>query len=788
MLFSAQNYGSSFVKGTVSEALRTGVKILTQQSFNANGNLDDDDLMSVIASIKNSNARIIIATALEDEFTALWIKAYKAGLVTSDYVWVTVNGILDFPGENPDEYYYQYRGRTVADVLGPEVANATGVLFVGIQGDNSSTPEYEIYKQQWNETLTPEEHDPKYNDEDGYDAGYYNEENVWDCAMAIFYGFDELLKANASLNAAMLVHPDYTAPKDRSVPWNMQPFTNVSIFNTMKKGLAGPYLFEAGNYPFEKSNILATSNGAKVNGTYGTYPVVAYFTGERGDNIVLQPEEFSFFGKSKVTPPDIAPPERFNPAWESSQGAGFSAIAVALLLVHLASGATVFNNRHKAVIKRGSWKSLSMIAFGLGIIDIAPLLYVGTVNKAVCVAQPFVLNIGFGLVFSNLMAKTWRVFRIFNNRKMMGKPISDGQIFAFSGAIFFVECLMSIIWVAVSTPVPTTFWLNDLQLVVVCQSPNESVQVAMTGICIAFNALLLTLTTVLSFSTRKVVSEYNETKWIGMSVYNIVAVSALFIPLVYTTAFASYAFPLRNIALLMGSGVTGFCIFGPKFLVLLRSRHKRPAAQATSYSRALMATVAGSSSAKVYVAGSRNALPQRGTVAQARRVQSLQLASVPCLLSGTGGVFGFITRWRNANIISSPGCLCVEFLEDGMQSGKILAFRTENAICRNGTTAGTGSAIEGSRISQADLAEKGVQNESSHSTEPHVTPQADEKDVTFIIVTLDGTLELAVTASIAVDLGKHIMSAPGAHGTAKASTSASEHQPSVRKSHMPNSP
>ncbi|KAJ3147802.1 hypothetical protein HDU89_005161 [Geranomyces variabilis] len=776
-VYSAQNFGTSFVSGTVSEAHRYGVKILTQQSFNANGNMDDDDIQSVISSIASSNARIIIATGLEDEITALWIKAYYAGLVTPDYVWITPNGILDFPWGT----YAAYNGSTVADILGEAVANKTGVLMATDLNANDSTPEYAIFREQYTAMLTEDERtDSNYNDT------FYNEESLWDCAMSILYGYDELLKQNSSLNSAMLVHADYSAPKNGSIPWNMQPFTNISIFNTGIMGLIGPYIFELGDYNYYKSQIMIESDN---------YPAAADFIGEHLDQIVLHPENFVFFGGSSVVPADIAPPERFNPAWKSAQGSAFSAVAIFLIAAHVLAGATVWSNRYKAVIKRGSWKSLFFIAMGLAIIDIAPLLYVGTMTNGVCVAQPFILNVGFGLVFSNLMAKTWRVYRIFNNRKMMGRPISDSQILMFTGAIFAVECILSIVWVAVSTPVPTTLWLNDVQLVVVCKSPNDYFQQAMTWICVVFNGLLLALTTILSFSTRKVVSEYNETKWIGLSVYNIVAVSALFIPLVYTTAFASYAFALRNIALIVGSGVTGACIFGPKFLVLLRSRHRRPAAQATTYSR----TVMGSSAAKMYVSGTRDTLAQRGTVAQARKIQSLQLANVPCLLTGTGSIFGFIARWRNANIISSPGCICVELLEDGTSSGKIMAFRTENAICRNGTTAGTASASSVNLSSPGhivDAAEKG-QAEPFLGKDPTASgalasgipaPHVEEKEITFIIETLDGRLELGVTASIAADLGRHIMGPSSVQGTAKGTTSATDH--SVRKSmhRLPNSP
>ncbi|KAJ3181209.1 hypothetical protein HDU87_001338 [Geranomyces variabilis] len=746
-IYSAQDLGSSYVPSVIATGRTFGMEFLTQQTFNANGDLAESDLDSVIDSIKSSNARIIVVTADEFETTALWLRAHAAGIVTADYVWVTVNGIIDFA---IGDFYSQYAGQSVNDTLGSAIANNNGVQLQMFIGASEDTPEYLQFISYYQSMLTTAELATVIPNDDGSPPdpetaifpirdGYPTEDRLWDCAMAIFYGFDQLLKSNSSLTATMLVNADYTPPKDPSVPYNMAPFTNISIFNTNQQGLAGPYEWENGDFLNIITEIEVQVNG-EVNELSTDFPVIAKFVNE---TVVLVPSNFFFYGGSMKVPADLPPAERFNPEWKSLQGVLFSLIAALFLIVHFVWAGLVYIFRAKTIIKRASWFSLVLIALGLIMVDIAPLLYVGRLKNWTCVAQVFVLNMGFGLVFSNLMAKTWRVYRIFNNPKMVNRKISDAQVLSFTAGIAAIEIILSIVWMAVGQPVPTTLYLSEIQLVVVCQSSNSRVQETMQAICYGFNGVLLVLTTVLSYKTRKVLSDYNETKWIGLSVYNILAVSVLFIPLVYTTALASHAFMFRSIAILLGTGVTGASMFGPKIMILLRSEQKHLGAQEFAYTKALMAKMDGAGS-NAFVAKYESATTSDSHNTP-RKIQALQLANVPVLLSGRG-ISSWLARWRVANLRSMPGCICIELLDDGTSAAKIMAFRTDTAICRNVTTTSDDAGAAADLVTP-DTGEKG--------TVPSVSRSPDGQ-TTLIIVTLDGTLELVVTAAAAVELCKHV--------------------------------
>ncbi|KAI9003713.1 hypothetical protein BC832DRAFT_88942 [Gaertneriomyces semiglobifer] len=103
-----------------------------------------------------------------------------------------------------------------------------------------------------------------------------------------------------------------------------------------------------------------------------------------------------FFGGSTVIPPDFAPSVAQNPTWNSAIGALIATLSLLFTTFGLGSVIVVFIYRNEGVIKKASWKSLLLISLGTCLVSASPLLYIGSLNRAVCIGQPFLLNVGFG--------------------------------------------------------------------------------------------------------------------------------------------------------------------------------------------------------------------------------------------------------------------------------------------------------------------------------------------------------------------------------------------------------
>ncbi|KAJ3021793.1 hypothetical protein HKX48_007764 [Thoreauomyces humboldtii] len=766
VIYSETEFGASFATPIVTEAQVLGMNVLANQGFNADGTLSQADLDSCIDTIVASKARIILLSAYESEATGLWLRMYSRLHTTTfaEYVWVTLNGIEDFPVP----LAYNMVVPTVNETLGNDIANNVGVYLQQTMGANESTPLYLEYMSAYNSSypqdITSDNSEP-----------WTNEDLLFDCALSIFYGLDETIKNNVSLTMSMLLNPDYTQA-------DYTPFTNISIFSTGKPGLLGNLTFEADGNSAMAGMAVTIQRDGEVNAFVQDYPEAALFI---DNTVTIYRDQLSFFGGSTIVPTDLPAPKILNPEWHSGEAILFCLIAAFLLFTNVSSITVTYRSRFKPVIKRASWKSLMMVLFGLVLLNISPFLYIGTMTRSTCVAQPFILNMGFGLVFANLAAKNWRVFKIFNNPKMMARGLSDHHVLAFAAGIVGVEALLSLIWVCVSTPVETTIYIDTVTIVRVCQSPNSKIQSVMTAISIAFNGILLALTTVLSFLTRNVTSEFNESKWIGISAYNIVAVCGLFLPLVYTAEFAAYAYMFRAIAILIGTAVTETCIFAPKFLVLYRSWIKKRASkdgENTSTTARVMQSVMGSSKGNLLNAKS-------SATAVVRKLPGLQFTDVPVLQTSSGQLimWNILSRWKKANVIALPGYICIEEIEATPDaSSKINVYRTSNAVVRNGSTRAT-SSMGSVSIKEGSASMGGPQRSTTNIDKGAI----DVNDLcTLKVLTLDGALEFVLTRAASIELVRQIQAAPGPSETLKVFTDRIEKSgvlPQTPRSHVPTS-
>jgi len=56
-------------------------------------------------------------------------------------------------------------------------------------------------------------------------------------------------------------------------------------------------------------------------------------------------------------------------------------------------------------------------------------------TDAICMVRPFTLNVGFVLVVSNIVAKNFRVYRIFHNIYVTKRVIRDSHLLKIVGTL-----------------------------------------------------------------------------------------------------------------------------------------------------------------------------------------------------------------------------------------------------------------------------------------------------------------------------------------------------------------
>ena len=239
--------------------------------------------------------------------------------------------------------------------------------------------------------------------------------------------------------------------------------------------------------------------------------------------------------------------------------------------------AAVFIVYHKTPLIKASSRELSAVLItGIILCYLLPIFFVGRPSPAICAIQRFGVGFCFSICYSALLVKTNRIFRIFRQSKNMTSlnppPLisPQSQLF-FTFLLVSVQVLIAVIWLIVERPA-TLFIYYDFSTELKCAaSPHIGISVSL-----GYNLLLLLLSTYFAFRSRKVPQNFNEAKFINLTLYAICIVWLAFIPTYFATAGLGTIFQTSSQVLAIDfSATTTLCfLFMPKIYFLFSKMRK----------------------------------------------------------------------------------------------------------------------------------------------------------------------------------------------------------------------
>ncbi|KAI8920014.1 periplasmic binding protein-like I [Powellomyces hirtus] len=515
LLASNTVYGQAVADAAVRRATALGVEVSIRAGFTASSIDAPIDYSFVLANVRATRVHIIVFCGTYDEIVPVFMQAIDAGIVGGSYVWVGGEAVKAFP-------YYLAENRP--EVL-PMVTGFFSVYpreFAGEMG------------QQFVQKFTDQHGQPP-NDYSGF---YY------DCLRGMILAFDNMLAQYTIQEIAAQTHPPLNLSTfipnsfegvTGHVELNPITYDRLSTYNIFNWGGSADYA------------LVATSDEyGVVHHQAGTAPI--------------------FYGGATEVPPDspmlVA---RFVRA-ESGLGIGAIAICGMALGIIVASLAAVLVCREHTVIKSVSALFCGIILVGLGMVLATVYLDLGKPTLRTCVAYIWMLAIGLNLVLSSLAVKLYRVYRIFDNRLMlMNRRFPDSALVRHGGVLVAPTIVLMTIWSAVSPPTPLrTDNIAAGTYSTTCQSDNPLLMHIVVGMLVAYIILLLVGLAVLAFQTRSVWSQYNESRYIGITVYNILFLSVGAVALTFGMAGMDQmaVFRIRTFVILVAAAVTYWCCIG----------------------------------------------------------------------------------------------------------------------------------------------------------------------------------------------------------------------------------
>ncbi|KJH46715.1 7 transmembrane receptor [Dictyocaulus viviparus] len=204
-----------------------------------------------------------------------------------------------------------------------------------------------------------------------------------------------------------------------------------------------------------------------------------------------------------------------------------------------------------------------------------------------CYVKTWTLCLGFTLAFGSMFSKTWRVHSIFTNIRMDRKAIKDSKLLMILAGLLFVDVLVLTFWAVIS---PFRMFVMELpqihygDKVIVpeiekCQSSHsavfQAILYAVKGVLMvtSFRSTYQILGCFLAWETRHVnVPALNDSKYIGMSVYNVVVMSTIGLSIsVILQERVNEAFALSCFFIIFSTTLTLCLVFVPKIVELVRN-------------------------------------------------------------------------------------------------------------------------------------------------------------------------------------------------------------------------
>ena len=234
---------------------------------------------------------------------------------------------------------------------------------------------------------------------------------------------------------------------------------------------------------------------------------------------------------------------------------------------------SVFHN--DTVIKASSRELSAILLVGLILCYIVPFFFVAQPSPAICAIRRFSVGFSFAICFSALLVKTNRLHRIFNRSpdqlKIVPRFISPASQVIIVLILLSVQVVIATLWLAIQHP-KIVYTSRGRITELKC---NESSDVGLI-ISLGYNLLLLILSTYFAFLARKIPENFNEAKFINVTLYTIIIIWLAFIPTYFATANLNSVYQTSSLimAIVLSATTTLACLFMPKIFLLFKLKIK----------------------------------------------------------------------------------------------------------------------------------------------------------------------------------------------------------------------
>ncbi|XP_034670526.1 metabotropic glutamate receptor [Drosophila subobscura] len=238
-------------------------------------------------------------------------------------------------------------------------------------------------------------------------------------------------------------------------------------------------------------------------------------------------------------------------------------IAVTIIVIAL------FAKNHDTPLVRASGRELSYtLLFGILVCYCNTFALIAKPTIGSCVLQRFGIGVGFSIIYSALLTKTNRISRIFHSASKSAQRlnyISPQSQVVITASLIAIQILITMIWMVVEPPGTRFYYPDRTEVILKCKIQDMSFLFSQL-----YNMILITICTVYAIKTRKIPENFNESKFIGFTMYTTCIIWLAFVPIYFGTG-NSYEIQITTlcISISLSASVALVCLYSPKVYILV---------------------------------------------------------------------------------------------------------------------------------------------------------------------------------------------------------------------------
>ncbi|XP_065094092.1 gamma-aminobutyric acid type B receptor subunit 1 isoform X2 [Ochlerotatus camptorhynchus] len=557
ILQQAEEVFISTVEDLETRCKDAGIEIVTRQSFLS-------DPTDAVRNLRRQDARIIVGLFYVVAARRVLCEMYKQQLYGRAYVWF-------FIGWYEDNWYeVNLRNENISCTKEQMRMAAQGHLTTEALMWNQNNQKTisgmssEDFRKRLNDALIEEGYDINHN---RYPEGYQEAPLAYDAVWSVALAFNKTMRKLKGKNLKDFTYTDKEIANTIYAAMNSTQFLGVS----------GWVAFSS-----QGDRIALTQIEQMIDGKYfklGYYDTQAdnltWFITEKWDGGKV-PQDRTIVRRVLRT---VSLPLFICMSTVSSCG-----ILVALALI-------MFNiwHRHRRVIQTSHPVCNTIMLCGV-IICLVSVILLGIDGQfitaenypKICQARTWILSLGFTLAYGAMFSKVWRVHRFTTKTKTdPKKKVEPWKLYTMVTGLLTVDLVILLTW-QIQDPLQRrleTFPLedpissnDDVKIrpeLEHCESHNNSVWL---GVIYGFKGLILVFGLFLAYETRSLkVKQINDSRYVGMSIYNVVVLCLITAPVAMVIASqqdASFAFVA--LAVIFCCFLSMLLIFVPKVIEVLR--------------------------------------------------------------------------------------------------------------------------------------------------------------------------------------------------------------------------